>query len=94
MDVWIDIASQTERMANKTSDQPEQYTLHLGARGSLVLPASLRERLGLTEGDRLMLTVEADGILRMVSLRDQVRKLQGFFKDIAASKCLDISTQR
>ena len=70
-------------MANKTSDQPEQYTLHLGARGRLVLPASLRERLGLTEGDRLILTLEADGILRMVSLRDQVRKLQGIFKNIA-----------
>lgn len=66
-----------------SSNQPEQYTLHLGARGRLVLPASLRERLELKEGDRLVLTVEADGSLRLVSLREQVRKLQGIFKDIA-----------
>lgn len=66
-----------------TSSQPEQYTLHLGARGRLVLPASLRERMNLKEGDRLVLTLEADGSLRLVSLREQVRKLQGLFKDIA-----------
>ncbi len=66
-----------------TSNQPEQYTLHLGARGRLVLPASIRERLNLKEGDRLVLTVEADGSLRLLSLREQVRKLQGLFKNIA-----------
>lgn len=71
-----------------TSNQPEQYTLHLGARGRLVLPASLRERLGLKEGDRLVLTVETDGSLRLVSLREQVRKLQGLFKDIAPGTSL------
>lgn len=64
-------------------NQPEQYTLHLGARGRLVLPAQLREQLNLKEGDRLILTVEADGSLRLVSLREQVKKLQGIFKDIA-----------
>ncbi len=67
----------------KASSEPEQYTIHLGARGRLVIPASLRERLGLREGDRLVLTLEADGSLRLVSLREQVRKLQGIFKDIA-----------
>ncbi len=66
-----------------TSNQPEQYTLHLGARGRLVLPARLRERLNLKEGDRLVLTVEVDGSLRLVSIAEQVRKLQGLFKDIA-----------
>lgn len=70
-------------MVHTSSNQPEQYTLNLGARGRLVIPAPLRERLGLKEGDRLVLTVQADGSLRLISLREQVSKLQGLFKDIA-----------
>ncbi len=65
-----------------TSNQPEQYTLNLGARGRLVLPAPLRERLGLKEGDRLVLNVQTDGSLRLISLREQVSNLQGIFKNI------------
>ena len=67
----------------RTSDQSEQYTLNLGARGRLVLPALLRKLLGLKEGARLVVTVQADGSLRLISLREQVSKLQGVFKDIA-----------
>ncbi len=71
-------------MAHTTgSNQPEQYTLNLGARGCLVLPAPLRERLNLKEGDRLVVTVQADNSLCLISLREQVSKLQGVFKDIA-----------
>ena len=70
-------------MTDTTSNQFEQYTLNLGVRGRLVLPAPLRERLGLKEGDRLVLTVQADGSLRLVSLREQVSQLQGLFKNIA-----------
>ena len=70
-------------MAYTNSNQSEQYTLYLGARGRIVLPASVRSQLGLKDGDCLVLTVEADGSLRLVSLSKQVRKLQGIFKDIA-----------
>ena len=67
----------------RTSNQSEHYTLNLGARGRLVLPAPLRQLLGLKEGDRLVVTVQADGSLRLISLREQVSRLQGVFKDIA-----------
>lgn len=78
------ISSSTKtNMSYTASNQPEQYTINLGARGRLVLPAPLRERLGLKEGDRLVLTVQSDGSLSLISLREQVSKLQGLFKDIA-----------
>ncbi|UFP97013.1 AbrB/MazE/SpoVT family DNA-binding domain-containing protein [Gloeobacter morelensis] len=57
------------------------HTLNLGARGRLVLPAAVREQLGLREGDRLVLTVQPDGSLRLVGLRAQVTKLQGLYKN-------------
>ena len=70
-------------MVNKTTEPPEQYTIRAGERGRLVLPASLRKRIGLQEGDRLVITVEGDNSLRLVSLSQQVQKAQGLFKDIA-----------
>jgi|UniRef100_UPI0032F6B542 bifunctional DNA-binding transcriptional regulator/antitoxin component of YhaV-PrlF toxin-antitoxin module len=65
------------------SQPKEQYSLQLGAEGCLVLPVSLQKQLNLKEGDRFILIVEADKTLRLVSLREQVQKLQGLFKDIA-----------
>jgi len=70
-------------MGQNTSLPPEQYTIRAGERGRLVLPASLRKRIGLQEGDRLVVRVEPDNSLRLVSLTDQIRRLQGIFKDIA-----------
>jgi AbrB family looped-hinge helix DNA binding protein len=67
-------------MVNKTTEPPEQYTIRAGERGRLVLPASLRKRIGLQEGDRLVITVEVDNSLRLVSLSQQVQKAQGLFK--------------
>ncbi len=54
-----------------------------GERGRLVLPASLRKRIGLQEGDRLVISVEPDQSLRLVSLKHQVQKAEGLFKDLA-----------
>ncbi len=78
-------------MANgndKFHDRREQFALHLGARGRLVLPAPIRKRLGLKEGDRLVLTLEPDGTLRLTSLREQVKKLRGLLKDLAPGRSL------
>lgn len=43
------------------SQNPEQYTLHLEAEGRLTIPASVPQRLGLKQGDQLILTVGEDG---------------------------------
>ncbi|MGH9577816.1 MAG: AbrB/MazE/SpoVT family DNA-binding domain-containing protein, partial [Terriglobales bacterium] len=47
----------------------ENYGVVMGNRGRLVLPAALRRRLKVGEGDRLVLTVQPDGTVRMVSVR-------------------------
>ncbi len=61
----------------------DRYDVQLGVRGRLVLPATVRERLALRDGDHLVLTVEPTGRMVLVSLRDQVRQSQGLFRDVA-----------
>jgi AbrB family looped-hinge helix DNA binding protein len=76
-------------MAHKTADVPlAQYTLQLGARGRLVLPAPVRARLDLKEGERLTLVVEPDGTMRLTSLRRQVQTLRGAYRDVAPAESL------
>ena len=65
------------------SEPNPEYTLQVGEGGNLLLPVPVQQQLNLKLGDRLTMTVEADGSLRLVSLRQQVQKLQGLFKDIA-----------
>lgn len=66
----------------------EQYSVQLGARGRLVLPARVRKRLGLHDGDRMILMVQPDGSLRLASLRAELKKLQGIYAHIAPGKSL------
>src|SRR5690242_16137247 len=61
----------------------EQYSLILGARGRLVLPAPVRARLGMKAGDRLVLTEDADGTLRLMSQHAQVERLEGAYRHLA-----------
>ena len=71
-------------MTNLLPSQPlQQYQIQLESGGCLILPLSLQQQLNLKEGDRFILIVEADKSLRLVSLPEQVQKLQGLFKDIA-----------
>lgn len=58
------------------------YTVQVGARGRLVLPAATRDRLGLKAGDRMVLTVEPDGSVRLRTFADVARATKGIFADI------------
>jgi antitoxin component of MazEF toxin-antitoxin module len=62
---------------------PQQQTIELGAQGNLVLPESILHHLDLHPGEKLILTLEPDGSLRLTSLRIQIQNLQGIYKDIA-----------
>lgn len=66
----------------------EQYTVNLEDTGELIIPESLRKQLKLQPGDRLTLTLEIHGSLRLVSLGQQVQKFQGIFKDFAPGASL------
>jgi AbrB family looped-hinge helix DNA binding protein len=66
----------------------ERYTIALGERGRLVLPAPLRQRLNLRTGDRLIVTLDPGGEFRVVSAREQARRLCGLYRDLAPDRSL------
>ena len=71
-----------------TMNHGETYSVTLGARGRLVLPARLRQCLDLQPGDRLILRYDGEGGLRVVSARDLARRLRGLYRDLAPGRSL------
>lgn len=53
-----------------------------------MLPAALRERLGLKSGDRLILTVDSEGGFRVISTHEVIRRALGMFQHIAPGRSL------
>ncbi len=66
----------------------ERYTIVLGERGRLVLPAPLRRRLHLQPGDRLLVTMDPEGGFHVISAREQARRLCGLYRDLAPGRSL------
>jgi AbrB family looped-hinge helix DNA binding protein len=60
-----------------------QQTIELHENGQINLPDQICQRLNWSPGDRLIITLESDGNLRLNRLQAQIQKLQGIFKDIA-----------
>jgi AbrB family looped-hinge helix DNA binding protein len=67
-------------MAHDTSQA--RYTLPLGQRGRIVLPAEVRHRLDLKVGDRMILTVETEGSLCLISAREAARRGRGLLRQM------------
>jgi AbrB family looped-hinge helix DNA binding protein len=59
-----------------------RYTVHLGERGRFVLPAVLRRRLELEQGDLLVLEV-VDETLVIRKAADVAEEARGLFRDVA-----------
>jgi bifunctional DNA-binding transcriptional regulator/antitoxin component of YhaV-PrlF toxin-antitoxin module len=51
---------------------PQQYTLDIEPEGRLTLPQEIQQILNLESGDKLILTLEDNGTLQLVSLKNQV----------------------
>ncbi len=64
------------------------YSIKIDDRGRLVLPARLRQRLDLQPGDRLIVTLDAEGGFRAVPAREQARRLCGLYRDLAPGRSL------
>jgi len=56
--------------------------IRLSSNGRIVIPAEMREALGLKPGDTLLMDVE-DGVLRMESFLSRVRRIQEEFRPYA-----------
>jgi len=59
----------------------EQITV--GDRGRVVLPASIRNELGLSAGTRMLATTEEDGSIRLQPYRAIAARARGMFADLA-----------
>ncbi len=53
-----------------------------------MLPARVRKQLDLEEGDQLVLTVETDGRISMVSFKEQARQCRGLLRMAAPARSL------
>mgnify|MGYP003386087591 CR=1 FL=1 len=60
---------------------PLRAKLKVGPGGRVVIPAVIRDKLGLSEGDALMATFE-NGEMRMVSLAHSVRQAQAIVRGL------------
>jgi AbrB family looped-hinge helix DNA binding protein len=55
-------------------------TVKIGPNGRIVIPAPIRRKMGVGEGDSLVLECRDDGTLQVVSRRDAVRHAQALVR--------------
>jgi AbrB family looped-hinge helix DNA binding protein len=59
------------------------FRVAIEAGNKIVLPAAVRERLGVAEGDYLVLEPQPNGTVVVISLKQIVRQAQGVLRDVA-----------
>ncbi len=59
------------------------FLVQVGSKGRVVLPAEVREALDLKEGERLLLTLEPEGGIRVEPLRKVVEETYGILGHLA-----------
>jgi len=69
-------------MRETMASSRERHVVRLGDRGRIVLPAWVRKRLGVKEGDRFVLRLEEDGALRLLSGRKAAAEARGILKEL------------
>ena len=74
------------------ADEPEievaplAVSVTVAERGRLVLPAEVRERLQIHDGDRLALVVEGDGTIRLQTWDVLAKSLLGAYKHLSPGR--------
>jgi bifunctional DNA-binding transcriptional regulator/antitoxin component of YhaV-PrlF toxin-antitoxin module len=60
---------------------PQHFIIDVDSEGRLTLLEEIQKTLNLESGDWLILTLQDNGKLQLVSLKQQVKKLRGLLKD-------------
>ena len=66
-----------------------QYTVHVDQRGRLVLPVGVRHQLGIEQGSTLIMAVQEDGVLRLISPGEAARRGRGLLRKLAPDTTRD-----
>ena len=68
----------------------------VGAKGRIVLPAEVRKRLGIREGDQVVIELTDDGSARLTSLQARARDAIGTYAHLAPGESLadELSAER
>ncbi len=74
--------------ASSATTAPARYAVEMGHLGRLDLPGDLRSLLQIEEGDRLVLSPEPDGSLRLISARVATARLRGLFASRSPERVL------
>ena len=67
----------------KAGVAPAAYTVSVAERGRLVLPAEVRRRLNIRQGDQLALLLQDDGTVKLQTRAVVARNLRGMYKHLA-----------
>ena len=66
----------------------QRFSVAMGDRGRLVLPAEIRTKMGLNPGDRLLGMLEPDGSLRLTPYEAVAEAGAGMFADVSPERRL------
>src|SRR4051812_17764031 len=73
---------------NQPMSRSERFSAVVGDRGRFVLPAEVRRHLGVHPGDRLIISIDEDGAVRMVSARELAHRSRGTYRHVAPGRSL------
>jgi AbrB family looped-hinge helix DNA binding protein len=63
---------------------PRFFTAKINENGRIVIPAAIRDQMGLNPGEAVVMEIDSDGILRIQSHRTHIRALQQEFSQSSA----------
>ncbi len=76
----------------KPATQPRFFSAKINESGRIVIPAAVREQMGLKPGEAVVMELD-DGILRIESHRAHIRRIQQEFKSLVAANRKSASQQ-
>ena len=66
----------------------EQNVVSLGPQGRVLIPATFRQSLDLTQGERFVISVGDDETISLQRIRDRIADAEGLFKEYAPKEGL------